>query len=552
MRERDWEVLSRISRAGAPGNIYGVDIDSQAVEVTKLSLLLKVLEGESDQSLQTQLFHERVLPDLGKNIKCGNSLIGPDFYETAQLDFLDDNDRARINVLDWNKEFPEIMQAGGFNTVIGNPPYIRMEGFKELKDYLKAHYSSHDERSDLYAYFIEKGHGLLTERGRFGMIVSNKFLRANYGKPLRDFLNANTAIERIVDFAGLPVFAGATVRTIVLLSVRDPKGQRAILYSPPLPAEKFAAVSGGSLTVEQAIAPETHEVAPGTLKQAVWSFGEAGADELLARLKAHSVPLAKYCDGQICRGVVSGLTEAFVIDTETRADILRRNPKAADIIKPFLNGRDVRRYHINYNDQYLIYAYHGVDISKYPAVEAHLKPFRDKLLKRATKQEWYELQQPQYKFAKFMDGPKIVFPDIATAPRFALDEVGYYGSNTTYFIPRRDLYLLGLLNSQLATFYFSKTCAGLEGKNETYLRFFGQYLEGFPVQVADKRDQQSRMVSLVESMLALNKQLVAAKTPHEQENLKRQIDATDRQIDKLVYELYGLTDKEIKIVEGVN
>ncbi len=426
-----WRLTTNERKRILTNNIYGVDIDAQAVEVTKLSLLLKVLEGESDQSLQTQLFHERVLPDLGRNIKCGNSLIGPDFYGTAQLDFLDDNDRARINVFDWEKEFSETMQADGFDAVIGNPPYIRMEEFKELKDYLKARYSSHDERSDLYAYFIEKGHRLLTDRGRFGMIVSNKFLRANYGKPLREFLSANAAIERIVDFAGLPVFAGATVRTIVLLTVRDPKGQRAMLYSPPLPAEKFAAVSGGSLTVEQAIASDTHKVAPGALKQAVWSFGEAGADELLARLKARCVPLAKYCDGQICMGIKSGLTEAFVINAETRADILRRNPKAAEIIKPFLNGRDVRRYCINYNDQYLIYTYHGVDIGKYPAAETHLKPFRDKLLKRATKQEWYELQQPQYKFAKFMDEPKIIFPDIATAPRFALDEMGYYSSNTT-------------------------------------------------------------------------------------------------------------------------
>ncbi len=529
-----------------------MDIDSQAVEVTKLSLLLKVLEGESDQSLQTQLFHERVLPDLGKNIKCGNSLIGPDFYETAQLDFLDDNDRARINVFDWHREFPEIVKDGGFDVVIGNPPYIRMEAFKELKDYLKAHYSSHDERSDLYAYFIEKGHSLLAERGCFGMIVSNKFLRANYGKPLREFLSANAAVERIVDFAGLPVFVGATVRTIVLLTSRNHSGQGPILYTPPLSAEKFTAVAGGSLTVDQAIASETYEVAPGALKQAVWSFGEAGAEELLAKLKSQCVPLAKYCDGQICMGIKSGLTDAFVINADNRADILRRNPKAAEIIKPFLNGRDVRRYRIDYNDQYLIYTYHGVDIGKYPAVEEHLKPFRDKLLKRATKQEWYELQQPQFKFAKFMDGPKIIFPDIATAPRFALDEVGYYGSNTTYFIPRRDLYLLGLLNSRLATFYFSKTCAGLEGKNETYLRFFGQYLEGFPVQVTDKRDQQDRIVSLVESMIALNKQLAVAKTPHEQENLKRQIDATDRQTDKLVYELYSLTDEEIRIVEGEN
>ncbi len=124
-----------------------------------------------------------------------------------------------------------------------------------------------------------------------------------------------------------------------------------------------------------------------------------------------------------------------------------------------------------------------------------------------------------------------------------------------YFIPRRDLYLLGLLNSNLGRFYFVKTCAGLEGKNETYLRFFGQYLEGFPIRTLNLDDpgdraRRDKMISLVENMFMLNKQLAAAKTPHEQENLKRQIDATDRQIDKLVYELYGLTDEEIKIVEG--
>jgi hypothetical protein len=275
----------------------------------------------------------------------------------------------------------------------------------------------------------------------------------------------------------------------------------------------------------------------------------------MARLQMDCMPLVKYCDGQICMGIKSGLTEAFVIDEETRAAILKRNRKAEEVIKPFLNGRDVRRYYIGYSSIYLIYTHHGFDISKYPAIEQHLKKFKDRLQKRATKQEWYELQQPQFNFAKYMDGPKIIFPDIATSPRFAMDDTGYYSSNTTYFIPRRDLYLLGLLNSSLGRFYFGKTCAGLEGKNETYLRFFGQYLEGFPVyaiDVANKTDKirHDKMVSLVDQMLSLNKQLPAAKTDHEKTALQRQIDATDRQIDQLVYELYGLTEEEIRVVEG--
>jgi hypothetical protein len=240
-----------------------------------------------------------------------------------------------------------------------------------------------------------------------------------------------------------------------------------------------------------------------------------------------------------------------VIDDETRRKILSENPEANEIIKPFLNGRDVRRYHLQPKNWFLIYTYHGVDIEKFPAVEAHLRPFKERLNKRATRQKWYELQQPQYNFSKFMDNPKIIFPDIATAPRFSLDETGHYSSNTTYFIPMPDLYLLGLLNSQLGKFYFVTVCAGLEGKNENYLRFFGQYLAGFPVKILHETStKKQQMITLVRQMLELHKRLATAHTAHEKTVLRRQIDATDRQIDQLVYQLYDLTPEEIAIVEG--
>jgi hypothetical protein len=153
-----------------------------------------------------------------------------------------------------------------------------------------------------------------------------------------------------------------------------------------------------------------------------------------------------------------------------------------------------------------------------------------------------------------MDGPKIIFPDIAKTPRFTLDEFGYYGANTTYFIPRRDLYLLALLNSKLGEFYFVVTCAGLEGKEEVYLRFFGQYLEGFPIRTIDFSDAEDaerheRMVGLVERMLGLHERLAEARIERERTVIGHQISATDRQIDALVYELYGLTEDEIAIVE---
>ena len=430
-----------------------------------------------------------------------------------------------------------------------------METFKELKEYLKAHYACHDERSDLYAYFIERAHSLLQPGGRFGMIVSNKFLRANYGRPLREYLRHNATIEQVVDFAGLPVFAGATVRTIILISKRGENEPHPIRYSPPLSPDEFSAVEGGSLLVERAIEELAYPVDPSMLDQSVWSFVRQTDDSLLARLKTDHLTLAEYCDGQICRGVVSGLTEAFVIDEDIRQAILDSNPAAAEIIKPFVNGRDVRRYCIEYKRLYLLYTFHGVHIEKYPAVVQHLLPFKGALLKRATRQEWYELQQPQLRFAPFMDSPKIIFPDIATSPRFTLDDVGYYSSNTTYFIPRRDHYLLGLLNSRIGQFYFVRTCAGLEGKNDVYLRFFGQYLEGFPIRTIDFTSpadvaRHDRMVALVERMLDLHKKLASEGAPHVKTVLQRQIEATDREIDRLVYELYGLTDEEIAVVEG--
>ncbi|MGH9427686.1 MAG: Eco57I restriction-modification methylase domain-containing protein, partial [Terriglobia bacterium] len=261
-------------------NIFGVDIDPQAVEVTKLSLLLKVLEEESGETLNKnwEMFHERALPDLDNNIKCGNSLIGPDYFEGRLA--LDDDERRRINPFNWDAEFPDIVkrkglkESGGFDVVLGNPPYVRMEEFKEIKEYLKREYACHDERSDLYAYFIERSHHLLNARGRFGMIVSNKFLRANYGKPLRDFLGENAGVEQVVDFAGLPVFQGATVRTIVLITTRAHGENACVLYFPPVSAAKFVSVEGSTVSVEKAVAGNGYALARTTLKGPVWSFAE--------------------------------------------------------------------------------------------------------------------------------------------------------------------------------------------------------------------------------------------------------------------------------------
>ncbi len=535
-------------------NIYGVDIDLQAVEVTKLSLCLKVLENANRAALDQQLkmFHkDRALPDLGGNIKCGNSLIGPDFYDKQQINFLDEEERYRINVFDWSGEggFRDIMKSGGFDAVIGNPPYIRMEVFKAIKEYLRAKYSTHDERSDMYGYFIEQEHKLLCHGGKFGMIVSNKFLRSNYGRPLRQFLRREGTVERVVDFAGLPVFAGATVRTIVLLTSRRNGKTVNLEYCPPLDIETFQAVASRRLSVGEAIRKLTIEVAPPSLDGSSWTFSSRGEDDLLQRLAREFEALEKAIDVPICYGVKSGLVDAFVLERSVAERLLRKGKKYSEVIRPYVTGRHVRRYESIDSDLFLIYTFHGIEMDRYSAILEYLEPFRTKLKQRATKQEWYELQQPQKRYVELMQVPKIIYPDIANECRFTLDQSGFVCGDTTFAIPTDDLVLLGTLNSRFAFWYFRQMCAALEGAGDSYLRFKHQYVSRFPFTKLRSKTTE-KIAGQVKLNLELHTKLSATKSGHTHTVIQRQIEATDRQIDQLVYQLYGLTDDEIAIVEG--
>ncbi len=550
-----WRLTTAEKKRVLLNNIYGVDIDAQAVEVTKLSLLLKVLEGENRETLERQrrILHERALPDLGANIKCGNSLIGPDFFNGHQLSLFDEDERYRINVFDWRQEFAQVFQGknAGFDAVIGNPPYVRMEGFKELKSYFRQYYSSHDERSDLYVYFLEREHNLLRSGGTVGVIVSNKFLRAKYGEKIRQIIASSARVDRIVDLAGLPVFRGATVRTIVLVTTKGAE-RGPVIYSPPLSHEEFTGVESGGKTLDEAAKPIAIKISGKRLASGDWRLNRSDHDALVTGLLDAGKALFDVVGGKICRGIVSGLTEAFVITNEQRKRIISRNPAAKSVIRPFLQGRDIRRYQVTPRNTFLIYTHHGIDMRRYPAVLGHLRPFKKRLERRATIQEWYELQQPQFAYKKFLESPKIVFPDIATTCRFARDSSGLFGANTVYFIPTDDARLLAVLNSRVAFFFFKQTCASLEGPGPAYLRFFGQYIERFPVPDLDRRlptRRRRRLLDLVATIEELTVQHSKAKTPHDKTQLQRQIEAADRQIDQLVYELYELTDEDIRIVE---
>ncbi|MGV8174611.1 MAG: Eco57I restriction-modification methylase domain-containing protein, partial [Methanothrix sp.] len=554
-RGGEWRLTTAERKRILQSNIYGVDIDRQAVEVTKLSLLLKVLEGENDETIskQLKLFSERALPDLGKNIKCGNSLIG--------WDILDDNpglgaeEIERINPFDWEREFPAIFERGGFDAVIGNPPYVRQEGLGEFKGYFQKHFKVYQGTADLYAYFIERGVSLLREAGIFSYIVANKWMRANYGQPLRAWLKEQR-IEEIIDFRDLQVFKGAITYPCIIRITKS------------APRTKFEVTQVKTLdfqNLDDYVKENSYSVNQSTLGESGWSLVDDKTQSLLDKLKGTGVSLGEYVNGKIYYGIKTGLNEAFVIDAQIREKLIVEDPKSAELIKPFLVGRDIKRYDQPPSGRYLILMPRGWTRERsdnikdapgwlkknYPAIANHLLPFEEAAKKRYDKGEyWWELRACDY-YDEF-ERPKLIYAEIAARGQFDYDDCSSFSDTTTYIIGNDSKYLLGILNSSLWTFLFSKTSSEIRGG---FFRWKYQYMSPLPIHPIDFSDpadvaRHDRMVSLVDQMLALHKQLAEARTPQEQTGLQRRIEATDRQIDALVYELYGLTEEEIAIVEA--
>ncbi|MCX6842535.1 MAG: Eco57I restriction-modification methylase domain-containing protein, partial [candidate division WOR-3 bacterium] len=549
----NWRLTTAERKRILLNSIYGVDIDSQAVEVTKLSLLLKVLEGENQETLgsQLKLYHERALPDLGSNIKCGNSLIGPDFYQGEQQTmFADEEERLRINTFDWNQGFPDIMKAGGFDAVIGNPPYVRQELLGDLKDYFQHQFRTYHGVADLYVYFIERGVNLLSRGGLFAFIVVSKWMRTSYGQPIRDWLLTQD-VKRVVDFGDLAVFKGATTYTCILVVGKGAPVKSVVVT-------KVHTLAFPSL--DEYVQQNSYNAARKTLSSETWSLADGRSQALLVKLNEAGKPLSEYVNGRVFYGVKTGFNGAFVVDKETRSRLIKTHKSSTDVLKPFLVGKDIRRYMPLSSNRYVIFTRRGVDIDKYPAIRRYLEQFRDRITpkppdwkgkewhgRKPGSYKWYEIQDTVDYYPEF-EKPKIVWPGISgEVCAFALDTVGYYGNDNIQIVGTDERFLLGVLNSGVAKFILKHTCDVVQGG---FFRLKMVYIERLPVPCLTPGDaRQGKVAALVETMLKLHKDLPKAKTPHEQESLQRQIAATDKQIDALVYELYGLTEEEIETVE---
>ena len=345
-------------------NIYGVDIDGQAVEVTKLSLYLKLLENEGRET-QGQLFKFsdiKLLPSLDSNIKCGNSLVGSDYYHEKDLSLFDDEAMRKINTFDWDKEFPEVFAQGGFDCVIGNPPYVNISVFPELHTYLQTRYSViHTGYNDLMYYFMYRGIEFLKEDGLYGIITSNYFLGNEYAKKLRVFLSDK--ITKIVNFKNAKIFS-ANVHTALIFAEKHTTNDIDIFTYSSDKAPDFVIIENdySYITMKR-----------NTLGE-VWVLADSKEQHIIDKMKEGSILLGDIAI--IEKGPGTGKNDVFVLKKEIaeklnlEKELLRNNVK---------NGDDIKRYVFNDRGTVLIYTDNKTDIKKYPNIYKYLSAHKKKL-----------------------------------------------------------------------------------------------------------------------------------------------------------------------------
>jgi len=507
----EWRLTTAEKKRILLNHIYGVDIDRQAVEVAKLSLLLKVLETESDETLgkQLALFHdeakERALPNLDRNIKCGNSLIGPD-YVSGQL-LPDDSELKRVNPFDWVNEFPEAMHVGGFDCVIGNPPYIQLSMSdyydEKVSAYFLQNYSSSMGRLNTFGLFIERSLvKLLARAGYLSFIVPNTFLTQEYYQGLRQQV-LRYRLESITTYE-YPVFANVVVETVVFL-VRNEAPNQNLVSLIDCDNRRMTYRTRG---IAQDTYLQTHN------------------NSFLVNVDAESIELREKLEavGKIRLHAIANINQAIALKYD-RSESLFKQKKAKNY-KPVLDGRNIQRYALNWGGYYLAY-----DVAK---------------IHSCKRTDIFEAPE------------KIFFRRVGERLIATHDDAQYYALNTLVVItltPQANVqlkYILGLLNSNLLNCYYTTY---LKSTKKVFSEIQARQLAQLPIRPIDFSDlsdkaRHDRMMKLVDQMLDLHKRLAAAQDAGERERLQRLIDSTDQQIDALVYELYGLTPEEIAIVEG--
>lgn len=517
-------------------NIHGVDIDKNAVEVTKLSLLLKVLEYEGQEVQQKELFQERILPDLYMNIKCGNSLIGTDIFSQG----LSHEELKKVNPFDWNNEFKEIMNTGGFDCVIGNPPYFNIQTLgvgSEIANYIKERYSYiWMDKSDILFYFIAKG--IEVSKGFISYIISNAFLFSDKAQKLRSHIINNTKIEKIVNFEQYLVFRDASITTSILTLDKTKKNK----------ITKVINLKEKNYTkdyINQFIANNKNYFKVNLKDNNVFALVDDRITELNNKIDKDNPILRDVF--KIGKGMETASNKVFLFK-----ECPPQFPK--EFIKKRMSGEIISRYFIDKEKEYLLYFENIESFNDLPeSIKNHLKQNKSFLKNRATvKNEgriWHRYSRPMHK--EYYQLNKIWCSYRNKNNAFVYDDTKeYIGlTNTTVIFDtnnKLDLkYLLALLNSKLFNFRY-KSIGKQTGSG--IFEYFENGVGKLPIKEISQ-DQQKPFIQLVENMINLQKKYHSTNTDHEKKLYEKQIESIDNQVDKLVYELYGLDEEDIKIIE---
>ena len=452
--------------------------------------------------------------------------------EMASWDPYDQNATAGFFDAEWMFNLPR-----GFDIVVGNPPYVRHEKITAIKPRLRADYSRFKSTADLYVYFYDRGFELLKNGGVLTYISSNKYFRSGYGDKLRGFLSGQTTIFEITDFGDAEVFEAIAYPSIIVAQNSSPsKGQalRALNWEEGMDVLQFS-----SIFAQQHFTMPQKELTENT-----WRLESEAVLRLLDKLKRAGTPLGEFVNGRFYRGIVTGRNEAFVVDQDTRDKLIAEDPGCEEIIKPFLRGRDMKRWQVHDFGLYLIFTRRGIDIDAYPSVKKYLQKFRAKLEpkpagwdsenpnskwpgRKAGSYKWYEIQDNIAYYEEF-SASKIVYPDIYLSQSFALDESkGYFLGNTCYFIPDAELWLVALLNSSCIEWFYSHLSNRIRGG---YLRAFSRYIQSIPVP-ASSSIQKAQLEELAEKCRA-----------------KRGVGEAEAKIDSIIFDLFACTPQEKDLI----